>query len=287
MKTGKFLLSGVVAMSTMLFSSAVLSGCSCWSVPVPRNATLKTNGGPLIQAHRGGRAEYDDNAAGGFAKCIAKGVRGFETDIRFSKDSRLVIMHDESLDRTTTGTGIVEETTFEDMRKLKLKKSGEPIPSLHDIFRALGERDDIFIELEMKAYPGEHYPPERLEDYCRALYAAAYLALKPGTYAFTCFNETTLETMRRVAPDAPLGYITGEWLSEKHIETARRIGCASVAPRLGGTTKEMIDAAHDAGLSVCCWMVQDESELREAREKGADRVTSDHPMKLLDLTRRP
>ena len=120
----------------------------------------------------------------------------------------------------------------------------------------------------------------------RAL-AAAYLALKPGTYAFTCFNETTLETMRRVAPDAPLGYITGEWLSEKHIETARRIGCASVAPRLGGTTKEMIDAAHDAGLSVCCWMVQDESELREAREKGADRVTSDHPMKLLDLTRRP
>ena len=51
---------------------------------------------PLIQAHRGSRGEYDDNAAGGFARCLARGILGYETDIRFTKDHQLVIMHDKA-----------------------------------------------------------------------------------------------------------------------------------------------------------------------------------------------
>ena len=263
-------------------AAAVLTGAAA---PAPRNATLKTAGGPLVQAHRGSRGEFQDNGAGGFKWCVEKGIRGFETDIRFSKDHALVIMHDSRVERTTDGKGIVEEMTLAELRACKLENCSERVPTLEDVLAPLAGRDDVFIELEMKAYPGAFYTPEVLEEYCRKLNATAARLMKPGTYAFTCFNVKTLETMRRVASDAPIGYIMGGALTDAHIATATRLGCASVAPSLSKTSKEMVDKAHAAGLTVCMWMAQNAEDWRVAKEKGADRVTSDYPH-LLDLALR-
>ena len=271
--------------------AALLSGCSTaptvsGNLPCqPRNSTLKTAGGPLVQAHRGSRGEFQDNGAGGFAWCLKKGIRGFETDIRFSKDHELVIMHDSRVDRTTDGKGIVEEMTLAELRKCHLQNCSEPVPSLEDVLATMAGRDDVFIELEMKAYPSAFYTTEVLEEYCRKLNATAARMMKPGTYAFTCFNVTTLETMRRVAPKAPLGYIMGGALTDAHLATAARLGCCSVAPSLRATSKEMVTKAHEAGLTVCLWMAQNAADWWEARSKGADRVTSDYPH-LLDLALR-
>lgn len=274
----------------LTFLALVVAAVGCTTPPfvpgpqVPRNATLKTCGGPLVQAHRGSRGEYQDNGAGGFAWCLSKGIRGFETDIRFSKDHELVVMHDNHVDRTTDGRGIVEEMTLAELRECRLRNCSEPVPTLADVVAPFKGRDDVFIELEMKAYPSAFYTPAVLEEYCRKLNAAAEALLRPGTYAFTCFNVTTLETMRRVAPNAPLGYIMGG-LTEAHIATAKRLGCGSVAPTLRDTSKEMVAKAHEAGLTVCLWMVQNATDWWEARDKGADRVTSDYPH-LLDLALR-
>ena len=75
----------------------------------PRNATLKTAGGPLVQAHRGSRHEYDDNALGGFRWCLKKGIRVFEVDLKYTKDLQIVVMHDTDVARTTDGIGCVED----------------------------------------------------------------------------------------------------------------------------------------------------------------------------------
>ncbi|MBO7721324.1 MAG: hypothetical protein J6T01_02855 [Kiritimatiellae bacterium] len=260
-------------------AAAILSGCGSFGfrprAGTPRNATLKTLDGPLIQAHRGSRGEYQDNAAGGFRWCVEKGIRGFETDIRFSKDRQLVIMHDGKVDRTTDGEGEVENLTLAELRGMKLRNCSEPVPTLREVCEALGGRDDVFIELEMKARPGEFYTPEVLEEYCRRLRDEAARYLKPGTYAFTCFDTTVLATMRRVDADAPLCYIMGR-LTDKHLAKAAELGCCGVSPTLD-TPKEMFDKAHAAGFTVCTWMVQNAADWRLAREKGADRVTSDYP----------
>lgn len=271
---------------TFLAALALAALCGCTSrteTPDPRfpaNATLKTAGGPLVQAHRGSRGEYDDNAAGGFAWCYARGVRGFEIDIRFSKDRRLVVMHDGTVDRTTDGTGKTESLTCDEIRALRLEACSEPVPTAEEAFAVFKGRDDFFIEIEMKAYPGGFYTPDVLEDYCRKLSAAARKILAPGTYAFTCFNVGTLETMRRVAPDAPLGYIQGGALTEAHLATAKRLACCSVAPSGAKTTKEMVDRAHAQGLSVCLWPAPSRSAWEMMKAKGADRVTSDYPVLL-------
>ena len=236
---------------------------------------------PLIQAHRGSRGEYDDNAAGGFARCLARGIRGFETDIRFTKDHKLVIMHDQRLDRTTDGKGIVEELTLDEIKKFHINNCSESVPTAEEVMSVLKGRKDTFIELEMKAYPSAFYTPAVLEEYCKALNAAARKLLEPGTYAFTCFNTNTLAMMRKVDPQAKLGYIMGA-LKDSHLDTAKALGCMSVAPTLVNTSREMVQKAHDRGLTVCLWMVQNAADYGEASAKGADRVTSDYPMLLQD-----
>ena len=261
----------------VLMAAALATGCA--SSRYPANAKLKTGSGPLVQAHRGGRAEYDDNALGGFKMCRSRGIKGFELDVRYTKDCVLVVMHDESLDRTTNGKGRVEDTTFSDLCKLRLKKSSEQVPSLSEVLMAMGSREDIFVEIEMKAGPSEFYTPYVLEDYCRRLNDMTKVLMKPGTYAFTCFNEKTLATMRKVDPDAPLGFIVGGPLEDAHIAKAKELGCCSVAPRVG-TTKEMVEKAHKAGLTVCLWMCQDKATWDECAAVGADRVTTDFPLKL-------
>ena len=245
------------------------------------NATMKTADGPLLQAHRGGKNEYDDNALGGFKRSLENGVRGFETDIRFTKDRHLVIMHDDRVNRTTDGKGIVEAMTLDELRKCRLRRCSEPVPTLEELLAVFKGRDDIFFELEMKAYPGAFYTPEVLEDYCRKLSETARRMMAPGTYAFTCFDTTTLATMRRVAPWAPTGLITGKGLDDSHIAAAKSLGCIGVAPSGHPTTKEMVDKAHAAGLSVCLWMCQSKADWDEYKSKGADRATSDNPVRIL------
>ena len=257
--------------------AALASGCA--SPRFPANAKLKTGSGPLVQAHRGGRHEYDDNALGGFKMCLSRGIKGFELDVRYTKDCVLVVMHDSGLSRTTNGEGNVEDTTFSDLCKLRLKKSSEQVPALSEVLMMMSGREDVFIEIEMKAYPSDFYTPYVLEDYCRRLSDMAKILMKPGTYAFTCFNEKTLATMRKVDPDAPIGLIVGSPLEDAHIAKAKELGCCSVAPRVG-TTKEMVEKAHRAGLTVCLWMCQDKATWDECAAIGADRVTTDFPLKL-------
>ena len=276
-------------MTRKLFAVAFVMAiaCGCLFVPggnaeslAPANATLKTAGGPLVQAHRGGKCEYDDNAAGGFKWCLDRGIRGFEVDIRFTKDRRLIVMHDAKVDRTTDGKGKVEDFTFDEIRKLRLQACSEPVPSAEEVFEVLRGRNDVFIEIEMKAYPDGFYTAEVLEDYCRKLNAAAKSILQPGTFTFTCFNTNTLATMRRVDALAPLGYIMGGALTEEHIATAKRLKCCSVAPSGSKTSKEMVTRAHSEGLTVCLWPAPNKAAFDMMKEKGADRVTSDYPVLL-------
>ena len=270
-------------LSAIALVSAV---CGCASAPKidhchPRNGSLQTLDGPLIQAHRGSRAEFHDNAAGGFRWCIEKGVRGFETDLRFTKDHKLVIMHDDRTDRTTDGKGRVEELTYDELRNMTLRNCGEKVPTFQDVCEALGGRDDIFIELEMKARPGKFYTPEVLEEYCRRLHDEAARFLKPGTYAFTCFDATVLRTMRRIDPDAPLALIMFGQVKDKHWELARELRCSAIAPTLEAPAEQFAQARAE-GFLTCTWMVHDAEDWRLARAKGATRVTTDYPH-LLDM----
>ncbi len=240
---------------------------------------------PMIVSHRGSRGEYDDNAAGGFAMCLKAGVRGFETDIRMTKDDGLIIMHDANVARTTTGTGDVHAMTFAEVTALKLKRSGENVPSLQQLADVFKGATGIRVEWEMKENLKSLGGQARLDDYCRKLHDTVVKTMEPGTFVFISFHTDTLATMRRLFPDAPLGLNVGKPASKEAIDKAVELGCCGIAPLLKGTTKEMVDYAHSKGLVVSLWMVQNEQDYALSRSLGADTNTSDNPLALLKAER--
>jgi glycerophosphoryl diester phosphodiesterase len=236
----------------------------------------------MLLAHRGGRLEYDDNSLGAFQASYAKGLRGFETDIRLTKDNGLVIMHDDTMDRTTTGKGVVENLTTQDMQALRLKKSGEPVPFAQDLLNFFKDKPDIFIELEMKTSNGKLYTPERLKAYCRLLHDATVKTMPLKTYCFTSFDKRALQTMKRLYPDAPVGLIMGGPLDAKQLKLALELKAYEVAPLLDQTCRKAVADAKKAGLKVTGWMVNSESDYVLGVALGCDHLTTDVPVYLFE-----
>ena len=120
-------------------------------------------------SHRGGRMEHDENTLSAFQASYDAGYRGFETDIRMTRDGALVITHDSSLERTTDGTGTVEEKTEAEIRQLATKQ-GNKMMFLDELLEFLEGKEGLYVEFEMKTHPAALYPEERLARYCDELY---------------------------------------------------------------------------------------------------------------------
>lgn len=235
---------------------------------------------PLILAHRGGRAEYDDNSAGAFADALAHGIRGAETDVRLTKDKKLVIMHDATVDRTTNGTGPIAEMTLAEATALRLKRCGEHVPSFKEFCEVYRGRDDVDIEIEMKLH-GEEMSSEDLDIYIKQLHDEAAEILEPGVYAFTSFSLATLKRFRELYPEVKLGYICGE-LTDDTIRTALSVGCFRIAPDWNQASGPLAVAkAHAAGLSVNLWCSNSPFIYDTVASWGSDVSTSDIPRTIM------
>ena len=163
--------------------------------------------GPRILGHRGTRGEYQENCAEAMSLALGRGITGFETDIRMTKDGHLVIMHDADVARVSDGKGIVEELTFAELKRFRLNNSSDSIPTMEEMLAPLRGRTDVFIELEMKS--SGLTKPTRLDDYLEKVHATAARMLEPGTYAFTSFDADYLKRMHELHPDARTGLING------------------------------------------------------------------------------
>ena len=246
------------------------------ALPVEAGRRAARHEHPLILAHRGGRAEYDDNAAGAFADALAQGILGAETDVRLSKDGELVIMHDATVDRTTNGTGPVAEKTIAELTALRLKRCGEHVPTFRQFCEVYRGRDDVDIEIEMKLH-GDEMEPALLDRYIRLLHDEAAEILEPGTYAFTSFSIPTLQRFREMYPDARLGLICGE-LTDVTIAQAAKLGCMRIAPDWHEATGPLaVEKAHAAGLSVNLWCSNTTEIYDIVKAWGSDVSTSDIP----------
>src|ERR1700744_8501 len=106
----------------------------------------------MICAHRGAHNDYPENSLASFRKAIELGIDIFELDVRATKDDSLVVMHDNSVDRTTDGHGKVAEMTFEEIRKLHLKFNGQPteekVPTLEEALEVA--KGKILVDLDIK-----------------------------------------------------------------------------------------------------------------------------------------
>lgn len=241
---------------------------------------------PIILAHRGGAHEYEENTMEGFRTCYEQGIRGYETDIRMTKDGVLVILHDDSLDRTHDATGAIEHKTIEELQGVVTKK-GQKLLFLDEFLDYFSDKPGVYIELEMKTSNKKLYPDPRIQEYCQKLHAAAVKKKhKDSEYIFTSFDERPLRAIHEIDPKAPMSLIASKPCSSEFIARAKAVGADRIACQLKGTTRVAVEEAHKNGLKVNCWPGHRVADYFLAIGLGVDVHCTDIPTAVFDVHRR-
>jgi len=219
----------------------------------------------LCFAHRGASGYEPENTLRAIEKAIALGTDWIEVDVHLA-GGRLVVIHDETLERTTDGTGSVRERSFAYLRSLDAGK-GEKIPTLEEVLAAVRSRAGLNIEL--KAPRTEAAAAHLLE-------AEIKRGLDPEGIIVSSFDHRRLSRFRRLAPAIRTGALLGR-IHPGAAAFAESSRCFSVHPALGLLTREFARAAHARGLRVYAYTANTEPEIRRAAGLGADGLFSDFP----------
>lgn len=251
-----------------------LVACGTLAASVPVAAQEKG----LLYAHRGGAFEYEENTLEAFDACYQQGLRGFETDIRMTQDGHLVVLHDDSLDRTHQASGPVEHKTAAELRAIKTK-NGQPFLFLDELLEYLSDKPGLYLELEMKCSNQKLYPEERVKEFSKKLYAAAQASQPEGSfYVITSFDQRPLKVIKEIDADADLLLITGGPCNTEIIEQAKRLGVKRIGCRMEGTSRAAVREAQAAGLRVNGWPGHTLQDYHLAVGLGVDAICSDIPV---------
>lgn len=233
-----------------------------------------------LYAHRGGAFEFEENTLEAFRGSYAKGLRGFETDIRMTKDGELVVLHDDSLDRTHNATGPVEHKTAAELRSVTTKGKGQPMLFLDELLDYLADKP-VYLELEMKTSNKDLYPDERAAEMATKLYELAKSKEPEGSfYYFTSFDERPLKTIKKLDAEANLLLITGGPCSPEFVQRALDLGVKRVGCRMEDTSRADVKAAQKAGLAVNGWPGHTLQDYQLAVGLGVDAICTDIPLEV-------
>ncbi|MEA5408086.1 glycerophosphodiester phosphodiesterase family protein [Haloarculaceae archaeon H-GB2-1] len=211
-----------------------------------------------VFAHRGFAADYPENTLAALRAAGAT-ADGIELDAQQCRSGEVVVIHDESLDRLTGTSGTVADTDWETLRELDVLDSGERIPLLSEAFEVVP--DDVTMNVELKADGIADAVSEVCERFDHEVVVSS-------------FSTTALEEAS-VAGDDTLGFLFTEE-PEAAVRTAVELGCEWVHPeyRLCLET-DVLERAHDRGLGVRAWTVNDQSTIEELDANGVDAVITD------------
>lgn len=241
-------------------------------------------------SHRGGRQEYDENTLSAFEASYAAGYRGYETDVRMTRDGVLVILHDTDLKRTTDMQGRVEEMTAAEIRKATTK-GGHKVLFLDELIDWLNSKGDVtYVEFELKTGPRELYPEDRLHEYCDKLYKKVTANTPKGAqYIFTSSDYRGLLYIKHKHPDAGMLAITSKPCNDETIALCKALGINRLGATMDGTTRKAVKKAHEQGLIVSLWPGNSPEDAVFGAYLGADYLCTDVPVAVKEFvtTRTP
>lgn len=224
--------------------------------------------------HRGACGYCPENTLASMRKAIELGCYGFEFDIQLSRDGIPVVIHDDTLERTTNGRGKVSDFTLEELQKLDAGNAefvGEKIPSLSEVIAMVDKRTNLFIELkaENSAKP--------VADIIR--HAIQNLGWKSEQFFICSFNHLQIVEMRSYLPEVRTGALL-VGIPVTLAQIAVEAGAWSLNPAIYHTNQALVDDAHARGLKVLVWTADKPEEIARARTLGVDGIFSNFPDRL-------
>ncbi len=235
---------------------------------------------PMLIAHRGGAAEAPENTLASFRHAIELGCKYVELDVQMTRDSHLVVIHDERVDRTTNGQGAVQEMSFEELRHLdagvRFSESfkGEKIPTLREVLELCAD-NGVGVVVELKSpelNPG-------VEEKVVALIGEMWLRGAENIWCIS-FHHEAIRRMRTLDPTLALGYLYMPDVADfAQADDVVQAVCPYYASALAHP--EQVEAAHRKGKFVFVYTVNSEEDMRRLGEIGVDGLVSDRPSALI------
>jgi glycerophosphoryl diester phosphodiesterase len=229
----------------------------------------------ILFGHRGARGEAPENTLAGFRYARQLYIDAVEFDIRLSSDGALVVINDETVDRTTNGRGKVSSLRSSQLAALDARADfphwpeAAGVPSLDDALDACSGMTHLTIEVK----PDDG---RRLKKTCELLVATLERRWIPDHVTVTSFEASALEILGRLAPSMARGYIAA-FDQLEHLQTAVRLGCQQIDLPLRTGSPDMVETAHVNGMRVTGWLGNTPEEIQTLAAWGVDAVLSDYP----------
>ncbi|MBX6320365.1 MAG: glycerophosphodiester phosphodiesterase [Rhodospirillaceae bacterium] len=232
---------------------------------------------PQVIGHRGAAAEAPENTLEGFREAARQGARAVEFDAKLTADGVVILMHDETLERTTNGRGAVAETPAAAIARLDAGAwfgpdwAGARVPTLEEALHLLA-RLDLYPNIEIKPCPG------REAETARAVVETVRCAWPPGRPAplLSSFAEESLRAAGALAPDLPRGLLV-EGVPEDWRAKAESLGCVSLHCAQEDMSPVWAAAVRQAGLRLAVYTVNDVETARRLVGWGVQALFSDRP----------
>jgi glycerophosphoryl diester phosphodiesterase len=227
---------------------------------------------PLLIGHRGYPARYPENTLASFKGAMEAGCDMIELDVALTKDRKVVVIHDDTLDRTTTGKGPVRGRTFDEIKKLNAggwfdsRFSTERVPELSEVLKLTAGRCMLNIEIKESAFEAD-YPADAIE------HQVVGLVRTGGAMDRVIVSSFDPRILRRIAAmDAPpaIAYISDHEADRSLLEMLLAIKAFSWHPRFKILTPAQIELLHAAGLKVFPWTINTREEAEKLLALGVD-----------------
>ncbi len=235
-----------------------------------------------IFAHRGFSGRYPENTLLAFQKAVETGCHGIELDVHLTKDRVPVIIHDETLNRTTDGTGWVQDFSYEELCRYNAAvrfagcSSFEKIPTLRQYFQLIAPYKNFITNIELKTgviwYEGiEAETLKILDEFGRR-----------ETTIITSFNHLTVQKMKELAPGLKCGFLEESWLINPDVY-CKAGGVECYHPYFPTMAPRELEKLQKAGVEVNVWTVNTDEEIQQMLRRGVDGIITNFPDRCLAM----
>lgn len=221
-----------------------------------------------LYAHRGVMASYPENTMSAFRAAIDAEADGIEADVHMTKDGELVLIHDETIDRTTDGHGQIAMMRLSELRRVNAGVKfdiTERIPTLEELLelcQGTSLRLNVEVKTDIERYPGieerlqaaivnQHFPAEQI--------------------VFSSFNHATLKRLNELEPEIECALLLAQPLYDLE-HYARRMGATAIHPSVRTLTDQEIISLQQTGLVIRPYTVKTADQLERFRRLGVDAV---------------
>lgn len=230
---------------------------------------------PIIYAHKGASSSAPENTMAAFRLAKAFGADGIELDVQLTRDSKLVVIHDEDIRRTSTGSGLVNRFTYDDLKEYSFGSSfsddyaDEKIPLLEDIIKFIKD-EDMYLNIELKnniiRYPN-------IEELTIDLIVKYDIADKT---IISSFNHWSIASIKNINSKIKTGLLYSAGLYNPG-GYAKLCNADAVHPYYYGMQPEIIENCHKYNVMVNAWTVDNNSDITNICKAGVDGIITNYP----------